>query len=512
MEEFYLALGAQTLGSLVLEDLRLGAVADKQAVAVKLRSHILERAKIFLHQIKPSDIKHNAQWMEKNLSLQVVSSISLRRSLRGTSLAHTEKRSAAYQHDRSRGYTLYVTAENNDTYQMSQALCKLLLDRPTLSEIALLESFLNLSLYQLRSRGYNVERILRAKAAEARIAEEQQKQHLEAEQQQIKEQERIWKEQHQAAPAPVATPTRDQKSKDAMPGAFGPESPENAVIPEKTRSRGLFSNLSKRFGGRSSSPDQEPGIQQQLNNFLGGNNNQDNNPPPPSYNEASSNPVTLPDKTSNGPEKISSPHQIHQNLLNAIAASRAHDSSTLFSPPSTQNIKEATTYCDSRPAQDLTFLATTSNNTKIFISKALASTLSPSVFLTENVDSLNTFAQVLHEVADIYAMPYKALHIFYDEEGGTIAFNASGSLFANFRFWKQLHQKDVLEGNGSGRVEALAYWWVTMAHELAHNLVKEHNAAHSFHTYVSPLSLHRYFGLSCLVLDRMGDDFRFGRK
>lgn len=475
------------------EDLRLGPVADKQAVAVKLRSHILERAKIFLHQIKPSDIKHNAQWMEKNLSLQVVSSISLRRSLRGHSLAHTEKRSAAYQHDRYKGYTLYVTAENNDTYQMSQALCKLLLDRPTLSEIALLESFLNLSLYQLRSRGYNVERILRAKAAEARIAEEQQKQHLEAEQQQIKEQERMWKEQNQAAPVPVATPARDsQKPKDAMPGAFGPESPENAHMPEKSRSRGLFSNLTKRFGGRSSSPDQEPGIQQQLSNFLGGSNNQDSNHPPPSYNEASSTSVTLPDKTSNGPEKISSPHQIHQNLLNAIAASRAHDSSTLFSPPSTQNIKEATTYCDATPAQDLTFLATTSNSTKIFISKTLASTLSPSVFLTENVDSLNTFAQVLHEVADIYALPHKALHIFYDEEGGTIAFNASGSLFANFRFWKQLHQKDVLSANnqgGSGRVEALAYWWVTMAHELAHNLVREHNAAHSFHTYVFALPL-----------------------
>jgi len=37
-------------------------------------------------------------------------------------------------------------------------------------------------------------------------------------------------------------------------------------------------------------------------------------------------------------------------------------------------------------------------------------------------------------------------------------------------------------GVPEGRTEASAYWWIVVAHELAHNLVKEHNAEHSFYT------------------------------
>ena len=82
------------------------------------------------------------------------------------------------------------------------------------------------------------------------------------------------------------------------------------------------------------------------------------------------------------------------------------------------------------------------------------------------------------------------MHIFYDESGGTIAFNAKGSVFCNFRFWKQLHEAKALGdgmNSGDGKVEAGSYWWIVVAHELAHNIVKEHNAEHSFYTYVSPL-------------------------
>lgn len=75
----------------------------------------------------------------------------------------------------------------------------------------------------------------------------------------------------------------------------------------------------------------------------------------------------------------------------------------------------------------------------------------------------------------MYSLPRKAMHIFYDEAGGTIAFNSNGSVFCNFRFWMQLHEN-------SDRVAGAAYWWIVVAHELAHNLVKEHSAEHSFYT------------------------------
>jgi len=482
LETFYSAFGAQNLSDLVQEDLRLGNPSDKQAQAVKLRAHILERTKLFLHEMPRDSIKHDNRWLEKNLSVQVVGSIALRRSLRGHALSHTEKRSAACTHERHKGWTLFVTESSTDTYQISQSICKLLLERPNQGAYLTFESVLSLNLIQLRSRGYNVERILRAKAAEQRIAEEERKKQMEAEQQQIREQEERWRqEQSQMVPA-AARDDRRQSSENKMPGAFGSDSPENSPMPvQKTKSRGgLFSGLTKRLGINNSAGDE---IQEQLQNFLGGggpsHDHRSENPPPP-YDEAGKGTVS---KSGSGAEKVSSPHAVQQNLLNAIQASRAHDSSTLFSPPTTQDVKEQATYCDATPSQNIIFLADASNGTRIFVSKTLSS---PTTFLAQNVSALNQFAAILHEVSDIYSLPRKAMHIFFDEAGGTIAFNSNGSIFCNFRFFTQLHQRKMesTDGSGSreGKVEASAYWWIVVAHELAHNLVKEHNASHSFYT------------------------------
>jgi Protein of unknown function (DUF3684) len=472
LEEFYLALGASTLHSLVEEDLRLGQIHEKQASAVKLRSHVLERSKLFLHEIDRKDIKHDSRWLDKNLSVQVVSSISLRRSLRGHNLSHTEKRSAACTHERHKGYTLLVTPGNYDVFQISQAICKILLDRPSQQACMSFETFLKLNLYELRSRGYNVERILRAKAAEQRIAEEERRKQLEAEQQALKDQQDQWSQENEGA----LTTTKDSRRKSkqpSMPGAFGSDSPENSPgpapkSPPKSKPRGIFSGLSRRLGLDNSGEAQE-----QLQNFLGGGSSSlheheqqaDN---PPTYDEANKAPGTK-----SATEKVSSPAAVQQNLLNAIQSSRAHDSSTLFSPPTKQMIKEQASYCDSTPAQNITFLADASNGTRIFVSKTLSTPHTS--FLASNSSSLNSFAMLLHEVADVYNLPRKALHIFYDESGGTIAFNASGSIFCNFRFWLQLHEE-------RDRVASGAYWWIVIAHELAHNLVKEHSAEHSFYT------------------------------
>ena len=83
----------------------------------------------------------------------------------------------------------------------------------------------------------------------------------------------------------------------------------------------------------------------------------------------------------------------------------------------------------------------------------------------------------------IIALNYHYLHIFYDEAGGSIAFNTNGSLFCNFRFFLQLHAQGLQGQNtGQGRAEAATWWWVVLAHELAHNLVQIHNSDHSYYT------------------------------
>ncbi|KAK2628711.1 hypothetical protein QTJ16_001814 [Diplocarpon rosae] len=473
LESFYVALGAQTLRSLIQEDLRLGELAPKQDSGTKLRSHVIERAKLFLHEATGERVKHDGRWLEKNLSVQIVTSISLRRTLRSHTLAHTEKISAAVEHDRKTGWTLFVTAGSYDTYQISQALCKVLLDRPSQGASLTFEQFLNLSLYQLRARGYNVERILRAKAAEQRMAEEDRKKQMAMEQQQIKEQEEQWKQQNQSHVIPAAA-GREERVPD-MPGAFGSDSPENSPQVKKNRgSSSIFSSISKKLGINNSSSGSGSGseVQEQLQNFLGGGSVHDtvDKSPPPPYDEGKQ--VT---------EKVSNPADVQQNLHNAIQSSRAYNSSSLFSPPTTQNIKEQATYCDSTPSQNISLLADASNGMRIFISNNM--TTDPTTFLSENVSALNTFSLILQDVCDVYALPRTAMHIFYDATGGTIAFNSGGAIFCNFRFFSQLHEKKMGGSRGGeAKTEAGVYWWVVVAHELAHNLVKEHDARHSFYT------------------------------
>ena len=68
--------------------------------------------------------------------------------------------------------------------------------------------------------------------------------------------------------------------------------------------------------------------------------------------------------------------------------------------------------------------------------------------------------------------------MFWDDSG-TIAFNTNRALFFNYRYFESLHLADFQQGRMG---DALIYWFVTLAHELSHNLVADHSAAHSFYT------------------------------
>ncbi|KAL0943867.1 hatpase c domain-containing protein [Colletotrichum truncatum] len=477
LEEFYYQLGAQNLSSLVEEEVRIGPHADKQDRAAKLRKHVLERSKIFLHEYsnyRRDYIKHDAKWLEKSLRVELVRSVALRRSLKGHSQSHTEKRSAASAQSGS-SWILYVTAEGQpDMYQVGQAICQLLLTRPNQQAYLFFEPFLTLDLLGLRARGYNVDRILRAKAAEARIAEEERRKALEAEQKRIQDKEQEWGQQAKAAEA-ARQATRTPEP--VMPGSFMNDSPEEShkLPPPQQQGRkgkGLFSNLSRRFGFESNDNDE---AEDQLQKFI--------DKPQQSHQHGA---VDQPSGGGNGSDKkddgrVTNPATVGQNLLNAINSTRAHDSNSVFSPPSVNEVKEQATYCDSTPAQNIVFAAEASNSMKVFVSKNLSTDAGR--FLSTYHGAINAFASLLTEVGSIYSLSPRVLHIFYDESGSTIAFNSNGSIFCNLRFFLQLHADKIGQSRASeAKAESAVWWWVVIAHELAHNLVQPHNSDHSYYT------------------------------
>lgn len=253
-----------------------------------------------------------------------------------------------------------------------------------------------------------------------------------------------------------------------MPGSFN-ESPEASPTKdnrvEARRPNSIFSRLTRQLGldhNQTDMPQQPIGTTQD-------NGTMESDGFPSNQNDAG--------KGGGQIEKVSSPAALQQNLINAVNASRPHNSSNLFTPPRTNSVKETQTYCDSQSAQNLQMAGTLGNGMRIYTAKDLSMPVGE--ILSTYAAPLQTFSSMLLDVVDIYSAPRSSIHIYYDESGSTIAFNSSGAIFANFRFFLQLHAANMT--SVKGKTDATSYWWIVMSHELAHNLVSDHSAAHSFY-------------------------------
>ncbi|KKY25461.1 putative hatpase_c domain-containing protein [Phaeomoniella chlamydospora] len=476
LEDFYYALGSPLLSSLVEEAAKHSAVLSDQRISTKLQRQITERAQLFLHEQPGDAIKHDTRWLDKNLTVQAVNTISMKRSLKGRNVSHVEKRSAVVtQHGRE--YVLWITAGNLDLYQVAQALVRLLLTRPKLHSALTLEMLLKTDLMELRARGFNVSRILRRKAAEARLAEQQRQQQLEEERRRADEEEKQWTEAQKLA--------KDKNFN--MPGVF-PGSPDRAAAasqsettnnvqtgrPQNPKSgHGLFSSLTKRLGLEDKSTPRQLQNPPNPSAFDNDSAAESSKQPPPPYSQKD------PTHPKNAVGPVTAGHNIQQNLLSAIEQSRSTSSEHVFSPGLTREVDERKTYCDDVPSHDLQFVAEGVHGIQIFLTTSVSS--SRSEFLTTHSSGLTSFAGILKEVAGVFSMKLSAVNIFYDPSPEKIAFNRNGSVFCNYLFFEQLQEPKLSGPNYLAEwSETLIYWFVFMAHELAHNLVSEHNSEHSF--------------------------------
>jgi hypothetical protein len=88
---------------------------------------------------------------------------------------------------------------------------------------------------------------------------------------------------------------------------------------------------------------------------------------------------------------------------------------------------------------------------------------------------LTRFVIILKDLVEVFELAPKAIHIFYDNNSSTIAFNRDKALFFNFKFYLGLHDEQCKNGITS---DAMTYWFMTFCHELAHNFVSPHNSEH----------------------------------
>ncbi|KAF2478642.1 hypothetical protein BDY17DRAFT_305555 [Neohortaea acidophila] len=468
LESLYASLETPWLSKLVEDDQRMGNPLRDQSGASLLQKLIVERSRLFLYDHTADVIRHDAKWLEQNLTVKATEFLQVTRRLKGYRLQFVEKRTAALHRESKREATLFITAKY-DLYEVSRALMSLLLKRPRQQDYLALEMLMESDLRRLKAKGYNVDRILRAKAAESRIADSERRKREE-------EQKRLAEEEVKARAVALPPPTQpaltngvsgQEQTSDvetperalSIPGAFSDSPPASS----RGKRGNIFNSISKHLGMNAGNT----AAQQQMQNLLT-NGSQDVPPPYDARDPNSAGP---------GTEQVTSPRDLQRNLEAAISACRPYNSSTLFSPPQTTTVKETASYCDNKPGNNLVFVADLSNSIKLFLHRHNPD---PTAFLTTHADALANFVFILTEVAAIFSLPTSRLNIFHDDAGASIAFNTNGSIFCNLRYFVQLHLAGM--ASPEGKVEACSYWYITLCHELAHNLVADHSSQHSFYT------------------------------
>ncbi|KAI9894366.1 MAG: hypothetical protein M1814_003122 [Vezdaea aestivalis] len=470
LENLYLSIGASLLSQLVQEETRIGHQAQDQRPAFMVRKLVLERSQLFLHDQPKDTVKYNVAWLEKSMAVKNVQSVKLRRMLKGKNFQSIETRSAAMNYGKD-GWTLYIVYPGLDWFHVSQAVINLLLHRPKPLLAIILEKLLDTDLLKLRAQGYNVDRILRAKAAESRLVETARRQKAEETERERLEQRQRQLEAGPDSPISISTPTKpgSQQSNGGpkMPGAF--ESPKHSPPPYEDG----YSDPTDSSQALTQNPTSQKG-RSLLSSLTRGRFGRD----------GSSNSITS--FEGNQPREpqthATTAADLSKTLSQAMKMTRPHGSNSLQNRPSTADIHEQATYCDVASSQDLVHLGYMAySNSPDEGMQVYASRTMPNIqaFMKTSRDPLRVFATLLVACARVYGIPPSNVHIFVDAAGSTIAFNSGGSIFANFRYYEQLHGDAAGDGD---RSKAFIYWWVVMAHELAHGLVEEHGSRHSFYT------------------------------
>ena len=117
--------------------------------------------------------------------------------------------------------------------------------------------------------------------------------------------------------------------------------------------------------------------------------------------------------------------------------------------------------------------------------------------LLENRNIVALFVRKLKQLSIVFGISPKVVNIFYEHDGHKIAFNRGGSIFCNFKIFLDQYTQNTKQS------QQILFWWVTICHELAHNLDDTHSSVHSF--YTESFVQHYYEPVLALLKD--SDDF-----
>ncbi|KAL8855220.1 MAG: hypothetical protein Q9221_000126 [Calogaya cf. arnoldii] len=470
LEDMYAQLGVPGLSSLVEERQQISGLGPenrpKQHTALHLQSIIRERALLFLYDYSKDSLHPNrdSKWLEKNLTVQTVRSIVIKTTMRGTDIKHIQEKTATLRQEANRNWIICIT-EKYSMAHVSRALARLLLVRPKPRDWMVLTEYLRSELSGLQEAGINVDRILRQKEKEAKVAEERHQHQLEQEQRARDEREALEREMKDRK-GEDTNKSLEKQNQDLMPGNFpGSNEGREHETEDMKEPPSLFGGFKKMFGLDARKP-QPPLANGEHMAHDGDAIQQVDHELPYTDSEPRQDP------SSTKPPVPMTAQQLRDLTRTALQTTRPNTSSTLQSEPSVHKVEELHTTCDARPGMNITHTGSASNFRVFLDNEVIETGTTASEFMTANRSGLAHFAAVLQDCATIYNLPSSSLQIFYDTSSTTMAFNQNKSLFFNYRYFKQDHLPMLEAGD---KDLAVRHWATTTAHELAHNIEGDHN-------------------------------------
>lgn len=274
LEKFYHDLGAALMSKISYENITRGHIVHNEDAASKLKKHLIERCTLFLEGRTDASPKIKLQ----DLQIQLVTSIEVvRQAILGTVRTPVFKESISASLDQRNPRELSVVVENNgwtvDWYDLSKAVVKLILSKPSPESVIVLETYLSSDLSMLRRKGINVDRLLREKQREKEQAEverarlqkeaeerrkEQEAREREARKQEESDMQKAIEESKKSALQ--AQPQSQSLPKSPSEGPLQPDNAQRSLLPQPSSNpnansgSSFFGKLKKSISGTSNRP------------------------------------------------------------------------------------------------------------------------------------------------------------------------------------------------------------------------------------------------------------------
>ncbi|KAM0793307.1 hypothetical protein ACM66B_000766 [Microbotryomycetes sp. NB124-2] len=515
-------LGSPRLSKLVTEHFRTVGEGDMGSKRARdMHKIVAERTALFLTERKQQygkgELKHDADWIQTHLQVYEVRSIELVRTLSfGKQFTKHASAVSACSKPATRGsdICLYIASDmETDYFEVALGLCRLLLTKQRVNDALLFMTVLSTSLRNLSRRGYNVERIIASRKQEREAADRRMQEERARSQRQQREMSMTMsrsdaKKQLQAL-YPDADPEFLSRLVDSVQPPFidnavtallnapnyprRPPSYNDAVGDAKTSKKGTASaTSSSALTPSSSSTGFFSSFKRQLGrsdsrtsiSSLGGGSASSPKQGSSGFSSAAPLPPTLAKPSLSGPPRSGTPSSsstptstdaIQSNVRKAVQACKPEMGTSISNAIDKTAVKESqSTYCDASAGANLEYAGDVAG-LRLYLDSGV---LDVDTFKRLHVDAITRFVlRVVLPVATVFELDNRALNIFYDQQGPLVAFNRNGGLYLNLRFYESWHDADVQAGQ---RHEAIISVYHTLAHEIAHNLVKPHDAEHSW--------------------------------